>query len=128
MTEIEFHTPLMVALDLEEVDNVAELIKLWREKWLYGWYAEQWEKIQPKGKKTNRLVEWTRFILRWLWPIIVLMITGNFATTASILFLALILIPLQIAFLAWFIVKLFVGACMGAVLQLEENIVQGRLL
>lgn len=115
-TEIEFMTPLLVAIELEETDNPAELVRAWREKFYHGWYKELWEKgteNKPKG--------WTRFIIKLFWPIGALAILANFVTGASILFLSLVLLPTQIVILAWFLFRLFITTCISAAFELEED-------
>lgn len=119
-TEIEFITPLLVAIELEEFDDHAELVRVWREKFYRGWYKELWERVEKN--QHSQPVRWARFVLHLLWPIVTLAILANVVTGASILFLSLVLIPAQVIILAWFLFKLFIGMCMGAAFKIEDDL------
>ena len=125
--EIEFYTPLLIAIKVEEADNRVELLEAWKREFLTGWYLEIWEKAKSPEKPVagiKKALAVIKFIIRYFAPIITLAITAYFGVLSAI-FLAIVLLPIQGIIVIFLLGKAYSLACVIGAEQLEKQIATG---
>ena len=125
--EIEFYTPLLIAIKVQEADNKPELLEAWKSEFLTDWHLEIWERAKSPAKPVpgiKKALAVTKFILRYFAPIITLAITAYFGVVSA-LFLAIVLLPIQGVVVIFLLGKAYSLACVIGAEQLEEQIATG---
>jgi len=119
--DIFLFTPLLILAELEEPNDIPAMLKSWKCKFLTGWNAEVWRKLEIDQEPNiiRKSIGFFRIILKWFWPSIIMSFIAYFSVWSGI-FLAVILLPLQIIMVIFLILKLYLFICIAAAYRLDH--------
>jgi hypothetical protein len=128
MKKVFLNTPFFVEMGLEEIDDIPEMLSLWKNNFLSGSILELWNKLE-KPEKLNgadKAFRFSRFFLKLFWPILVLSVTA-YIETWSALFLSVILLPIQVIMIVYLFLKLYTIVCVYSAFNLENSLNKSSL-
>jgi hypothetical protein len=123
MRKVLLHTPFLVEMELEEIDDIPEMLSVWKNNFLSGSILELWNKLEKREKLSgtdNKALRLSRAFLKWLWPILVLSVTA-YIEIWSALFLSVILLPIQVIMIVYLFLKLYTIVCVYSAFNLENS-------
>jgi hypothetical protein len=118
MKKVFLNTPFFVEMGLEEIDDIPEMLSLWKNNFLSGSILELWNKYKA--------FRFSRFFLKLFWPILVLSVTA-YIETWSALFLSVILLPIQVIMIVYLFLKLYTIVCVYSAFNLENSLNKSSL-
>lgn len=108
----------------EEWDDVYEMIERWKEEHLNDRIKKTYDLMKNPPKKRNiiiRVLLLIKLLITYLWPIFLLIALSVVLPTLTVVFIAMLLLPVQLLILIIIFSKIWNIACVYAVVALERR-------